>query len=194
MRAAVCTRYGPPEVLQVRDVPQPVPGKRDVLVRVHAAAVTVSDCYIRSMVPTAQPWFRVIGRLVMGFTKPRQPILGAALAGDVAATGAGVRGFRAGERVYAFTMMRMGAYAEYACVAESKVVARAPGNLSAAEAAALPYGGAIALHVLRKAGVSAGQRVLSMAHRAPSAPPPCSSRSISARTSPRRAVPRISIS
>ena len=159
MKAAICTRYGPPEVLQIQDVSQPVPGRRDLLIRVHAAAVTVSDTYIRSMVPTAQLWFRVMARLAMGLTKPRQPILGAVLAGEVAATGSSVRRFHAGERVYAFTTMRMGAYAEYACVAESKIVARAPGNLTAAEAAALPYGGLIALYCLRKAGVAAGQRV-----------------------------------
>lgn len=160
MRAALCTRYGPPEVLQLRDVPQPTPGKRDLLIKVDAAAVTVSDCYIRSMVPTAQLWFRVLGRIAMGFTKPRRPILGATLAGKVEATGAAVRRFRAGEHVYAFTMMRMGAYAEYACVAESKIVADAPRNLTAAEAAALPYGGLMGLHVVRKAGVGPGQRVL----------------------------------
>ena len=159
MKAAVCTRYGPPDVLQIQDVPEPVPGRRDLLIRVHAAAVSVSDTYIRSMVPTAQLWFRVLARLAMGLTKPRRPILGAVLAGEVAATGAGVRRFRAGERVYAFTTMRMGAYAEYACVAESKIVAAAPRNLTAAEAAALPYGGLIALYVSRKAGVAAGQRV-----------------------------------
>lgn len=159
MKAAICTRYGPPEVLQIQDVLEPVPGRRDLLIRVHAAAVTVSDTYIRSMVPTAQLWFRVMARLAMGLTKPRRPILGAVLAGEVAATGARVRRFRAGERVYAFTTLRMGAYAEYACVAESKIVATAPGNLTAAEAVALPYGGLIALHCLRKAGVAAGQRV-----------------------------------
>lgn len=159
MKAAICTRYGPPEVLQLQDVPQPVPGRRDLLVRVHAAAVTVSETYIRSMVPTAQLWFRVLSRLAMGITEPRQPILGAVLAGDVVATGAGVRRFRVGQQVYAFTTMRMGAYAECACVKESKIVTTAPGNLTAAEAAALPYGGLMALHVSRKAGLAAGQRV-----------------------------------
>ncbi|HET9708908.1 MAG TPA: NAD(P)-dependent alcohol dehydrogenase [Gemmatimonadales bacterium] len=159
MKAAICTRYGPPEVLQIRDVPQPVPGRHDLLVKVHAAAVTVSETYIRSMVPTAQLWFRVLARLAMGITKPRQPILGAVLVGDVVATGSSVRRFRVGQRVYAFTTMRMGAYAEYACVKESKIVASAPQNLTAAEAAALPYGGLMALYCLRKAGVAAGQRV-----------------------------------
>lgn len=159
MKAAICTRYGPPDVLQIQDVPQPVPGRHDLLVRVHAAAVTVSETYIRSMVPTAQLWFRVMARLAMGITKPRQPILGAVLAGDVVATGSSVRRFRVGQRVYAFTTMRMGAYAEYACVKESKIVASAPQNLNAAEAAALPYGGLMAIHCLRKAGIAAGQHV-----------------------------------
>ncbi|HKW40686.1 MAG TPA: NAD(P)-dependent alcohol dehydrogenase [Gemmatimonadales bacterium] len=109
--------------------------------------------------PTAQLRFRVMMRLAVGLRKPRRPILGAVLAGEVEETGTGVRHFRAGERVYAFTMLRLGAYAEYACVAESKIVAAAPLNLTAAEAAALPYGGLIALHCLRKAGVGPGQRV-----------------------------------
>lgn len=70
-------------MLQIQDVSEPRPGRHDLLIRVHAAAVTVSDTYIRSMVPTAQLWFRVIARIAMGITKPRRPILGAVLAGEV---------------------------------------------------------------------------------------------------------------
>lgn len=138
MRAAVCTRYGPPEVLQIRDEPKPVPGTRDLLIRIDAAAVTVSECYIRNGAPTAPLALRVMLRLAVGITKPRRPILGMVLAGDVEATGAGVRRFGVGERVYAMTGLRLGAYAEYMTLGEARIVAAAPRNLTAAEAATLP--------------------------------------------------------
>jgi len=160
MRAAVCTRYGPPEVLQMREVPTPAPRPDEVLVRIRAAAVTVSDCYIRSAVPTARLTMRVMARVVIGFRRPRRPILGMALAGDVETTGARVRAFRPGDRVFAATLLRQGAYAQYTCVREAAVVAATPANLGDDEAAALPYGGLIALHFLRKAGVAPGQQVL----------------------------------
>jgi NADPH:quinone reductase-like Zn-dependent oxidoreductase len=159
MRAAVCTRYGPPEVLELQEVSRPAPGRRDVLVRVHAAAVSVSDCYIRSGIPSAPLAMRMIMRLVMGFGRPRRPILGAALAGTVEETGRRVTRFRAGDRVHAFTALRMGAYAQYALVAEGALVARTPDGLTAQGAAALPYGGLLALHSLRKAEVRPGQAV-----------------------------------
>ncbi|HEX8904623.1 MAG TPA: NAD(P)-dependent alcohol dehydrogenase [Longimicrobiaceae bacterium] len=160
MRAAVCTRYGPPEVLQLREVPRPAAGKRDVLVRVEAAAVSVSDCYIRSGIPSAPLAMRLLARLVMGFGGPRRPILGAALAGTVEETGRRVTRFRAGDRVHAFTGLRMGAYAQYAPVAEDAIVARTPDGVTAADAAALPYGGLLALHSLRKARIRPGDPVL----------------------------------
>ena len=160
MRAAVCTRYGPPEVLQIRDVPTPIPGAGDVLIRIHATAVSVSDTYIRSMVPTARLWFRVIARLAMGITKPRRPILGAVLAGEIVQAGRRVTRFQVGDRVYAFTLMRMGCYAEYTCLPETSLLAPAPANLSYEDAAAIPYGGLIALYFMRKANIQPGQSVL----------------------------------
>jgi hypothetical protein len=106
MKAAVCTRYGPPEVLQLRDVLDPVPGAKDVLIRIRATTVTPSDCYIRSAIPTARLAMRLMARVVIGFTRPRRPILGAVLAGEIEAIGAKVTRFHVGDPVWAFTMLR----------------------------------------------------------------------------------------
>lgn len=161
MKAAICTRYGPPEVLQIRDVPDPVPGAKDVLIRIHAAAATPSDCYIRSGLPAAPLISRLSIRIGFGFGRPRRPILGAVLVGEVEAAGAGVRRFHAGDRVWAFTLLRMGAYAQRIVLPERfKLLAPAPSNLAYEEAAAIPYGGLIALYFLRKANIQRGQRVL----------------------------------
>jgi NADPH:quinone reductase-like Zn-dependent oxidoreductase len=161
MKAAVCTRYGPPEVLQVRDVDEPAAGRNDVVIRIHAAAVTASDVYIRSAIPSARLVMRLMHRLVMGFTRPRRPILGAVLAGEVEAAGRNVTRFRAGDRVWAFTLLRSGAYAQRISLpATTRLLAPAPRNLTHDEAAAIPYGALLALYFLRRAGIQRGERVL----------------------------------
>lgn len=160
MKAVICTKYGPPEVLQVRDVATPVAGARDVLIKIHAAGVTVSDCYMRSGVPTAKLWFRMMMWVFVGFKGPRRPILGAVLAGEVVETGSRVTRFRTGDRVYAFTLLRLGCYAEYTRLPETAIVAPAPTNLNDDEAAAIPYGGLIAWQFLKKTDIRPGQHVL----------------------------------
>src|SRR5262245_38617845 len=102
MRAAVCSRYGPPEVLQLREVARPVPRRGDMLVRIHATAVSSSDTYIRSGAPFARFAYRMLIRLVLGFSGPRRSILGAALSGEVRETGRSVTRFGVGDRVVAF--------------------------------------------------------------------------------------------
>jgi alcohol dehydrogenase len=161
MKAAVCRRYGPPEVLQVQDIHDPVPGTKDVLIRIRATTVTPSDCYIRSAIPTARLAMRLMARAVIGFTRPRRPILGAVLAGEIEAIGNKVTQFHVGDRVWAFTTLRMGCYAQRTCLpATVKLLAPAPSNLSHDEVAAIPYGGLMALHFLGKAKIESGQRVL----------------------------------
>ena len=160
MKAVVCTRYGPPEVLRVQQVATPAPGARELLIRIHAATVTVSDCYIRSGVPTAKLWFRAMLRLMMGFRRPRRSIPGALLAGEVVQTGQRVTRFQPGDRVVAFTLLRMGCYAEFTTLPEKKLVTAAPANLSYEEAAAIPYGGLLAAHFLHKQDIRPGQQVL----------------------------------
>jgi NADPH:quinone reductase-like Zn-dependent oxidoreductase len=161
MKAAVCPRYGPPEVLQLQDVPDPVPGAKDVLIRIRATTVTPSDCYIRSAIPTARLARRLMVRVVIGFTRPRRPILGAVLAGEIEEIGTKVARFHVGDRVWAFTVMRFGCYAQRICVpATLKLLTPAPSNLSHDEAAAIPFGGLMAMYFLRKANIARGQQVL----------------------------------
>ena len=160
MKAAVCERYGPPDVLRVMEVPRPMPAADELLVRVRASTVNSSDWYVRSGVRRSPLAVQVPFRLLVGLRRPRRPILGLILAGEVVEAGASVTKFRAGDRVWAFTKLRFGAYAEYACVKEGGTVALAPANASDEDAAAMLYGGLMALHYLRRGGLGSGQRVL----------------------------------
>ena len=160
MKAAICPRYGPPEVLRIEEVTRPSPGRREVLVKIHASTVNSSDCFTRSGLVGGPVMMRMMMRLVVGFRGPRQPILGLALAGEVTETGGAVERFRPGDRVYAFTMYHFGGYAQYTCLPETAIIGYAPSNLSYADAAAIPYGGLLALHFLRRAGIQEGLRTL----------------------------------
>jgi NADPH:quinone reductase-like Zn-dependent oxidoreductase len=158
MKAVVYERYGPPEVLELREVPTPVPRDGEVLIKTRATTVSSGDWRVRSLdVPAG---FGLMARLALGFTRPRQPILGSELAGDVAAVGKGVRQFKVGDPVFAFTGVRMGAHAEYRAVPETNAVAAKPANLGYDEAAALSFGGTTALHFLRRGKVQSGESVL----------------------------------
>lgn len=164
MRAAVCTKYGPPEVLVITDVKTPIPKPNEVRIRIHATAVTGSDVIVRGF-KISKPGMWVLGRLVLGITKPRNPILGFLLAGEVESVGKDVRRFRTGDQVFGTTIKtptqpRPGTYAEYKCLPEDSVITTKPPSLTFEEAVAIPYGGSIALHFLRKGGISAGQKVL----------------------------------
>jgi NADPH:quinone reductase-like Zn-dependent oxidoreductase len=160
MRAAVCTRYGPPEVLQLREVDKPVPRDDEVLIQIRATTVTSSDWFIRSALSSAPITTQILMRLVMGVTRPRKPILGLVLAGEIEETSKHLRRFRVGDRVYAFTKFRFGSYAQFTCLPETATMALAPSNLTYEEAAAIPYGGLLALHYLRKGTIRSGQQVL----------------------------------
>jgi NADPH:quinone reductase-like Zn-dependent oxidoreductase len=160
MKAALCTRYGPPEVLQLQDVHDPTPGAKHVLIRIRATTVTPSDCYIRSMIPSAPLVTRLIARAAIGFTRPRRPILGAVLAGEIEAIGRKVMRFQVGDRVWAFTTLRMGCYAQRTRLpAALKLLTPAPSNLNHDEAAAV-LGGWMPLYFLGKANIQRGQQVL----------------------------------
>ena len=158
MRAVVCTRYGPPEVLGVEERATPVPRKNEVRIRIRATAVTSSDCYVRGL--NLNLAYRLMGRLVLGWRAPRQPVLGMVLSGEVDAVGPDATSFEVGQPVFGFDRHRFGTYAQYVCWPEDGLLATRPANLSDEEAAAIPYGGLLALHVLRKGDVQAGQRVL----------------------------------
>lgn len=162
MKAIVWTAYGPPEVLQLREVEKPVPGDKEVLIKIHATTVTAGDVETRQL---ALPlWIRLPMRFYVGLTKPkRMTILGQELAGKIEAVGQGVTHFRPGDQVFAVTGFGLGGYAEYIClpeVSEDGVVAAKPANMSFAEAAAVPFGGLEALHFLKKADIQPGERIL----------------------------------
>lgn len=159
MRAVVVTRYGAPEVLALREVPRPAPGPRDLLVRVKATTVSSGDARVRARrVPSGMG---LLVRLALGWSAPRQPVLGTECSGVVEAVGAEVTRFRVGDAVVAFTGVSMGAHGEYVCVREDGPVAAKPDALSWEESAALCFGGTTALHYLRdKARVRQGERVL----------------------------------
>ncbi len=160
MKAIVCTRYGPPEVLQLREVPQPVPRENEVLVKVHAATVQAGDVRARSF--TFAPWIWLLVRLMFGLTKPRKTIPGSELAGEIEAVGNGVRRFDVGDQVFGSTwkMGFGGACAEYTCLPEDGMIATKPVNATYEEAAAIVEGALSALHFLRKGNIQSGQRVL----------------------------------
>ena len=158
MKAVVCTRYGPPEVLRLEELATPVPRGDEVRIRILATAVMSSDCYVRGL--NLSPAYRIMARLALGWNAPRQPVLGMVLSGEVDSVGPDARSFEVGDRVFGFNRHRFGTYAQYVCWPEDGLLAPRPANLSDEEAAAIPYGGLLALHFLRKAGVRAGQRVL----------------------------------
>lgn len=158
MKAIVCTKYGPPEVLQLREVIKPAPKNNEVLIKIFATAVTASDCIVRGF--NVPKMLRFPMGLALGFTKPRNPILGMVLAGEVESAGKDVTRFIQGNQVYAFHIKRFGAYAEYICLPENEVIALKPSTLSYEEAAAIPYGGMLALHFLRKGNLRSGQKIL----------------------------------
>ena len=161
VRAIVCTAYGPPEVLHLRDVPKPTPKDDEVLVRIRATTVSTADCELRRF--DFAPWIWLPMRLAFGISRPRRRVLGQELAGDVESVGKKVRSLRKGDRVFGTTGVPLGAHAEYICLRENPqtgAIATMPANLDYAEAAAVPYGGGEALAFLRKADVRSGQRVL----------------------------------
>lgn len=161
MKAIVCTRYGPPEVLQLQEVEKPVPKKSEVCIKIFATAVTASDCIIRGFeLSVWRPMGFVMG-MALGFAKPRQPILGIVFAGEVDSAGSAVTSFKRGDQVFGWDLFpAFGSYAEYKCIAENRMLAIKPTNLNYEEAATIPYGGLIALHFLKKGNIQSRQKVL----------------------------------
>lgn len=158
MKAIVCTRYGPPDVLQLKELDKPTPKDDEVLIRVHAATVMAGDCELRSL-KVSLLW-QLLLRIGFGFRRPRKRILGQELAGEIESVGKAVRLFKKGDKVFGNTGLRLGAYAEYDCLPESGWVAIKPANMSYDEAAAVPSAGLYVLPLLRKASIQSGQKVL----------------------------------
>jgi NADPH:quinone reductase-like Zn-dependent oxidoreductase len=154
MKAAVFTRYGPPDVLEIKDVEKPVPRDNEVLVRVYATTVCAADWRMRKADP-----FMV--RFMNGLSGPRKfNVLGAEFSGTVESVGKAVTRFKEGDEVFGSPGFKFGAHAEYICLPEDGLLAMKPVNMTFEEAAAVLFGGFSALHFLKKAGIQAGQNVL----------------------------------
>ena len=164
MKAIVCTKYGPPEVLQLKEVEKPIPNDNEVLIKIHASAVTVSDCIVRSGKVNILLWIPM--RIFVGFRRPRRSILGLELAGEIEEIGKDIKRFKKGDQVFAFTGRKFGTYAEYTCMCEDGLfmpgdglVAIKPSNASYEEAASVPSRGTLALYYLKKGNIQSGQKV-----------------------------------
>jgi NADPH:quinone reductase-like Zn-dependent oxidoreductase len=158
MKAVICTAYGPPEVLQVKEVEKPVPGKDDVLIKIYVATVTMGDCELRAL--TLPLWTRIPIRLYMGYRKPRKFIPGMEFSGVVESVGKDVVTFKPGDSVFVSSGLGMGGNAEYKCLRANRAIALKPANASFDQVAPIAVGGLNALHFLRKANVRPGQKVL----------------------------------
>lgn len=164
MKAVVCTKYGPPEVLQFKEVEKPFPKDNEVLIKVYATTVRIGDTKVRRLEPGLGPvtdfFFKPLMRIIVGFNGPRKKILGMELAGEIEAIGKDVTLFKVGESVFASAEFDFGTYTQYRCMPEDGILAIKPGNMTYEEAAPLSNGGLTALLNLRKANIKKGQKVL----------------------------------
>ena len=160
MKAVVYDEYGPPDVLRVEEVDRPIPKDDEVVVKVHAAAVTRADCATRDANRRSGPLVSVISRLISGPRRPKQRILGTEFAGEVTEVGPAVAEFTVGDQVFGTTGFSFGAHAEFICIRQIARIAHKPVGMSFEEAAAVCDGGLNALWCLRLAALGEGQRVL----------------------------------
>ncbi|MFX0164991.1 MAG: NAD(P)-dependent alcohol dehydrogenase [Promethearchaeota archaeon] len=160
MKAIVCTKYGPPDVLQLKEVEKPIPKDNEVLIKIHATTVTMGDCEMRSL--KFSGLLKFLMRLGIGFRGPRKrfSILGQEFAGEIESIGSEVKKFRKGEPVFGTTDFHFGSYAEYKCLPEDGVLTIKPTNMTFEEATTIPLGGLEALHFLGKANIQKSQTML----------------------------------
>ncbi|MHA2008857.1 MAG: NAD(P)-dependent alcohol dehydrogenase [Promethearchaeota archaeon] len=161
MKAVIYKRYGPPDVLQFKEVEKPIPKANEVLIKIHATTVHVGDTILRRGKHPDSKFNTFFLHLVMGLRKPKREILGLELAGEIEEVGEEVKNFKKGDKVFASTFgEKMGAYAEYKCIPEDGIIAIKPPNLTYGEAAAVPNGAMTALSHVKKANIKTGQKVL----------------------------------
>ncbi len=166
MKAAVCTKYGPPEVLQLKEVAKPTPKDKQILVRVFATTVNYGDIVARNFKDVSPRKFNMpflfwfFAKIFFGLGKPKITVLGSEFAGEIEAVGKQVKRFKPGDQVFGYLGQSMGAYAEYLCMPEDGCIAIKPANMTYEEAAVVPYGAIMALHLLRKVNVHSGEKVL----------------------------------
>jgi NADPH:quinone reductase-like Zn-dependent oxidoreductase len=159
LKAITYSEYGPPEVLQLNEVAQPVPNDDELLIRVHAAEATKSDCEMRSF-KFAVKWFWLPLRLVFGVRKPKRQILGGYFSGTVEKLGKNVTQFSCGDEVFGSAGLKLGAYGEYVALPSNYTIVTKPDRMNHANAAAVPLGGLNALHFMRLAKIQEGEKVL----------------------------------
>ncbi len=160
MKAVIYEKYGPPDVLELKEIVKPTPKNNEVLVQVHATTVTAGDCNARgfTFVP---PGFGFLARLMFGLRRPKQPILGIEFAGEIEAVGKTVTRFQKGDQVWGTLGEKAGAYAEYICLPENARLVKKPVDITFDEAASVPFGGTTALYFLRDvAKLQPGQKIL----------------------------------
>jgi NADPH:quinone reductase-like Zn-dependent oxidoreductase len=153
MKAVVYEKYGPPEVLRLKEIDKPLPKENEVLIKIHATSVSSGDARMRRADPFAV-------RFMLGLRYPAIKVLGFVFAGEVEVVGEDVTRFRVGDQVYGTSFKKFGTYAEYICLAEDAIIVTKPVKLSYVEAAAIPFGGSTSLHFLRTAKIQSGQRIL----------------------------------
>jgi NADPH:quinone reductase-like Zn-dependent oxidoreductase len=163
MKAVICTKYGPPEVLKIVDLPKPVPKKNEVLIKIHSTVVTASDVISRGLLLPLG--FKIMQQIVLGFGKPRNPVFGMVLSGVVEQSGRNVSRFKIGDEVFAFCIksagiMRFGTYAEYKCLPEDWVIAHKPVNMTFDESAAIVYGSVLSWYYFKTSDLKHGDDVL----------------------------------
>jgi NADPH:quinone reductase-like Zn-dependent oxidoreductase len=160
LKAIICTKYGPPEVLQLKDVEKPTPKDNEVLIKVHATTVTSGDVWIRGFIFPL--WFRLPGRIMYGFRRPRKQIPGNELSGVIESVGKNVIRFKPGDQVLGISWGTsfQGTTAEYKCLPETAMIVKKPEGISFVDAAAIPVGGITALYFMRKADIKKGQKIL----------------------------------
>ena len=166
MKAIVCTKYGPPEVLQLKEVEKPTPKDNEILIRINATTVNYGDIVARNFKDISPKKFNmpflfwILAKISFGISKPNITILGSEFAGEIESTGKAVKTYKQGDQVFGYLGQSMGAYAEYLSMPENGCVAIKPANMTYEEAAVVPYGAIMALNLLRKVNIQPGQRVL----------------------------------
>jgi len=153
MKAIICTKYGTPDVLKIKEIRKPIPKDNEILIKIHATSITSGDSRIRQANP-----FMI--RLIFGFKRPRKSVLGVIVSGEIEAIGKSVSKFKIGDQIYGSLGMGFGAHAQYATAKDDAILALKPNNMTYEEAAAIPFGATASLHFLRLANIKRKQNVL----------------------------------